>query len=417
MEVDRVLKNVINQSVRVKILRRFISELPFYLFDYFFIAISLIANLIKYKLPYKKDLVIVTGSDNYFATSLFQLLDNINLNLEIKAVVVYDLGMKKNQVQKLKDNYKNIDYRKFNFNDYPQFFEQRDEYGKLGAYAWKPAIIWEVISEYKCQVVWLDTGNLINQKFRYVRIILSNLGFFSPISAGKVTDYTHESTLKNLKFPEKFQNKRMLTGGFACFDWENESSRNLLYDWKNTSQIKSLIIPNGSNPNNHKWDQSLLTVFAYMSKQYLYLPKIKSVFGIKVNQNPGRYFYLVEGSVNSIASKVRNEWYKNYKTISTLTIRDSKIIWVTSLSQIGKVKLKMLKQKKVILTIFEDESKVFNLNSNNLKIKRRINYIDFFFTTNETVIKNLDDVHKKAFLLKSEDLENINTTLLKTFNL
>ena len=105
MEVDRVLKNVINQSVRVKILRRFISELPFYLFDYFFIAISLIANLIKYKLPYKKDLVIVTGSDNYFATSLFQLLDNINLNSEIKAVVVYDLGMKKNQVQKLKANY------------------------------------------------------------------------------------------------------------------------------------------------------------------------------------------------------------------------------------------------------------------------------------------------------------------------
>ena len=87
MEVDRVLKNVINQSVRVKILRRFISELPFYLFDYFFIAISLIANLIKYKLPYKKDLVIVTGSDNYFATSLFQLLDNINLNSDAKALI------------------------------------------------------------------------------------------------------------------------------------------------------------------------------------------------------------------------------------------------------------------------------------------------------------------------------------------
>ena len=48
----------------------------------------------------------------------------------------------------------------------------------MGAYAWKPAIIWEVLNEYKCQVVWLDTGNLINNKFKFVRIVLSNIGFF-----------------------------------------------------------------------------------------------------------------------------------------------------------------------------------------------------------------------------------------------
>ena len=51
----------------------------------------------------------------------------------------------------------------------------------MGAYAWKPSIIWEVLNEYKCQVVWLDTGNLINNKFKFVRIVLSNIGFFSPI--------------------------------------------------------------------------------------------------------------------------------------------------------------------------------------------------------------------------------------------
>lgn len=409
--------NKINQSVRLKILKRFLSELPFYVLDFFVIFTSSVANLIKHRSLYKKDLVIVTGSDSNFANSLFQLLDNISSQIHINDVIVYDLGMTHDQVQKLKAKYKEIKYRKFNFAEYPSFFEERDDYGKLGAYAWKPSIIWDVFNEYKCQVVWLDTGNLINNRFIFVRIVLSNLGFFSPISAGRVKNYTYISTLKYFDILKMDQQKRMLTGGFVCFDWENESSKELLYKWKESSLSKDLIIPEGSNPNNHKWDQSLLTILVYKSKQYLYLPKIKKVFGIKVNQNPGRYFYLLESSVASKASIIRDEWYKNFKTISTLTIRDSKIIWVTSLSQIGKVKVKMLKQKKVILTIFEDESKFFNLVSGNLKTKRRIKYIDFFFSTNENIIKNLNNAHKKAVLLKSEDLENIYKVLIKTFNL
>ena len=52
------------------------------------------------------------------------------------------------------------------------------------------------------------------------------------------------------------------------------------------SSKKELIIPHGSTPNNHKHDQSLLTLLTYSSKKYYYIPKIKKVFGIKVNQNP-----------------------------------------------------------------------------------------------------------------------------------
>ena len=408
--------NQISQSVRLKILKRFLYELPFYVLDYWIIVTSLVNNLIRYKSVYKKDLVFVTGSDSNFANSLFQLLDNINSQIQIKDVIVYDLGMTNDQVQNLKRNYREIKYRKFNFSEYPSFFKERDDYGKLGAYAWKPSIIWDVFNEYKCQVVWLDTGNLINNKFKYVRIVLSNLGFFSPISAGRVKDYTHNSTLKNLDILKKDEQKRMLTGGFACFDWESKSSKELLYEWKESSLSKGLIIPEGSNPNNHKWDQSLLTVLVYKSKQYLYLPKIKKIFGIKVNQNPGRYFYLVEGTASSKSSKIRENWYKENKTISTLTIRDSKIVWVTSLSNIGKVKLNILKQKKVIVSVFDDEN-LSNLEENALKFKNRFNYVDIFITTSLDIKLHLEKLGKEVFLLDSEKIDSIKEKLSDIFKL
>ncbi len=417
MEMDSLLINKIRNSVKIKILRKSISEFPYYIFDYLFIGISLLKNLVKYRESYKKNLVIVTASDKFFANSLFQLLDNLSLQDEIKLIIVYDLGMTSEQVSKLKDEYKNVTYRKFEFNEYPKFFKERDEYGKLGAYGWKPSIIWKLLNEFKCQIVWLDTGNLINKKFKLVRIVLSNIGFFSPISAGDIKTYTHPSTLNNLNFPEKYKKKRMLTGGFCCFDWENKESKELLLKWKNFALDKDIIVPEGSTPNNHKWDQSLLTLLVYKSKKYLYLPKIKKIFGIKVNQNPGRYFYLVEALPKSKASKLREEWYKKYKTISTLTIKDSEIIWVTSLNNIKKVKIKLLKNNKVIYSAFNDEDFEFIKNPNNLKVKRRMKFIDFYLTTENNYLEYLANKKKKVIFLESEDVNHIKSKLSNSFKL
>jgi len=407
----------LNNSVRFRILKKNIYELPYYIFDCLFIFLSITHNLAKYKKTFKKDLVLVTGSDEIFAESLFQLLENVNSQQDIKAIVVYDLGMNQQQVDKLKNNFQEIIYRKFEFDKYPSFFNERDEYGKLGAYAWKPAIIWDVINEFKCQVVWLDTGNLINYRFKYVRIVLSYIGFFSPISAGRVRDYTFPSTLKELNFPNKYLNKRMLTGGFSCFDWDNAQSRELLEKWQILSLNKNLILPIGSSPRNHKWDQSLLTVLLYKSGNFLYTPKIKKIFGIKVNQNPGRYFYLVQGLKGSKAEEIREEWYKQNKPISTLTIKDSKIIWITSVSNVKKVKIKLLKNNKVICSIFDDESAEFLKHKEKLSFKSKGKFIDTYMTTENNIFENLNKEGKEVLHLKSEDLNHIRKKLLNYFRI
>ena len=124
MDLGRLLISKIKNSTKIKILKKFIFESPYYLFDFLFITVSLLKNIFQYQKIYKKNLVIVTASDKFFANSLFQLLENLKLQDEIQEIIVYDLGMTPEQVNKLCSKFPDVIYERFKFNDYPAFFKE-----------------------------------------------------------------------------------------------------------------------------------------------------------------------------------------------------------------------------------------------------------------------------------------------------
>ena len=89
-----------------------------------------------------------------------------------------------------------------------------------------------------------------------------------------------------------------------------------------------MINPKNTNKSNSRQDQSLLTAVVYKDNYFGYLPKIKKIFGIRVNQNPNQDFFFSPMNIMSIQEKLYFDWYKHYKNISTKTINYSKIIWV-----------------------------------------------------------------------------------------
>ena len=115
---------------------------------------------------------------------------------------LYDLGMKSTQLKRLKENYSNVKVSKFDFSLYPNFISLRGEDRTLGGYAWKPNIINEVISQRGNLVLWMDSANLIDIRFKLILIVLTNKGFFSPISTGKLKNFTHPRTVKILNISE-----------------------------------------------------------------------------------------------------------------------------------------------------------------------------------------------------------------------
>ena len=89
-----------------------------------------------------------------------------------------------------------IKYKTFNFDSYPNFYrlEQKD----AGAYAWKPAIIYEEMLNESSLLIWMDAGNKVIKNLKSLKYAIILNGFFSPLGSGNVQRWTHESTLEKL---------------------------------------------------------------------------------------------------------------------------------------------------------------------------------------------------------------------------
>ncbi len=403
-------KKIIN-STKYKKFIKFIFEIPYYIGDISVIIVSLIKNLLTINKAFDKDIVIVTGSDSMFAETLFQLLANLESKKFHESLIVYDLGMNNEQIQYIKSEHPSVTIEEFKFESYPDFISKRDTHGTLGAYAWKPNIVYETLKKYKKKVIWLDSANLINWRFIFVLIVLTNKKFFSPISAGNISDYTFKDTIEEIDYPRNKLNKRNLTGGFNGFDWNDENSRKIAEMWRDLSNKEELILPKKSTKFNHRWDQSILTLLIYKYNFFGYLPKIKKIFGIKVNQNPRQDFFLLNSEENLFTSELYFEWYKNFKNISTKTIKYSKIIWMLDSKCILKIPKKYLKSRKVICNIFNTEDVLFLLENTSNK------YIDAYFIYDKNIKHNLQKqiiyLEENTSIKKySEILMNLNTKKL-----
>ena len=242
--------NKLENSIKLKKLFSLLRDIPFFFLDYFLIIFSFLKNLILNRELYKKNLVFVTGADNSFFESLVQLVDHFQNKFPNNTLIIYNLGINERKLSNLISSYPNIIVKQFNFHEYPTFYSKRDNFKKLGSYAWKSAIIYEVIKEYESQVIWMDTGNLVKGKLIFLRIVLSAFGFVSPFSVGSIKEWTHPSVLDVLSVKSNISKKRNLTGGLVGFDYSNENSMKLLKDWFTFSKDEQYIYPPNSNRSN-----------------------------------------------------------------------------------------------------------------------------------------------------------------------
>ena len=275
----------IQNSDKVKRFKKSTINFPKYVYDYGLILIGLFFNLLKYRQFYQKNITIVTGSDHIFFDSLIQLIENIKKYESSSNLIVYDLGMEIKQIETIKQKYPKIKLKPFEFSQYPEFVGIRDEHNKLGHYAWKSAIIRKEISANSGLVLWFDTGNLINKKLTYLKIALTAFGFYSPHSDGNISDWTHQGTIDFLLVKKNILKKSNLTGGLVGVNTSNKNVVKLIQNWEKYSLNQQCIAPEGSSRDNHRQDQSILSILRYQSEQKIFSPKMKLNFGIRVNQN------------------------------------------------------------------------------------------------------------------------------------
>jgi len=370
--------------------KKTINKLEYYWYyfqDFIFYLYSLLLTVNK-----RANVKIITASDYKFYDSLIQLIDSIIIHEPNTNIVVYDIGLMTSHIEELKKTNR-VELKTFDFEKYPKFLSERDKFGKLGAYAWKSAILNEVLEhENKDIVLWLDAGNILTSSLKRLKKVVLLNNFYSPLSAGNLIDWCHPKTLQFLNAPKYIFKKANLTGGLVAFNTASSFAKDLAKKWYKNSMIEDCIAPPDSDRNNHRQDQSVLSILFYLDSNINYSPKTKSFFSIKVNQNPGKKVYLLDSTEKT---EFKISWLMKQDDITTNTISYSDTIWVLNIEDLNKIQKKFLRSKKLIINIFSNEDLNYFLERKNNKIENS----NIFFLIFDLKISDL--LVNKNFLIKN----------------
>jgi len=232
-----------------------------------------------FKKNIKSKFTILTGSDSTHFNSLVNLLKTLEIYESESEIKIIDLGMSKEEINFIENNF-NFKISSFNFDNYPEFVNKRDEFEKLGSYAWKPISIYNEYSLYDKDVIWLDAGCLISKNLKLIKSIILKNGFYSPESSDDIQKWTHPKTLQALNVDSQLLKKRNFSGGIVGFAKKNYKSKALLRNWYENSLKHKIISPVGSSRLNHRQDQAILSVLVHQHNFSKLTPRGHRIFGI-----------------------------------------------------------------------------------------------------------------------------------------
>ena len=262
----------------IKILIVFSKRIYRLVIDFILIFFFGLSNLFRYKKLYDDNILFVSAAEKNYFSKLIVLIESFLSHSKCR-IIIYDIGLEKNQVEKLTKEYPNIEIRSFDFKKYPEFISQYFD-DKLGNYAWKPIIVNEVLIEFKSKVVWLDAGNLITSKIIFLKISLTALGLVVPVSSNRIVDWTHSKTIEHIGLNNKFLNSNNYASGLIGLDYNFSIAKQISSKWSDFSQIQECISPIGSSRENHRQDQAVLTLLLY---KYIFKSKFKKFFYPQTN--------------------------------------------------------------------------------------------------------------------------------------
>jgi hypothetical protein len=187
-------------------------------------------------------------------------------------VVVYDLGLKNEEVSQLAAMFPKLTIETFDFDKYPEHVSLKRYNGHNCSYAWKPIIIHEVCETYKGIVHWFDTRNLYNSLTRLI-LAIGKYGLYTPVAYHSINHLTHPATLRYMN-GYQYRNLPCRSSGVFGVNYDVEWCKKIVREWKELALVKECIVPEGSNRSNHRQDQSVLSILYY---KYLHKYKFKRI--------------------------------------------------------------------------------------------------------------------------------------------
>ena len=312
----------------------------------------LIKNFFNLKKIYRLSFCIVTASDADHFIYLKNFIKNFKkLNQKtFNKLIIYDLGLNGTQVEEL-EKFTFLELRKFPFSNYPTFFSTRlkEHRNKIGGFAWKPAIINILKSEGIERIMWFDSATELRGSLILFKLFIFEYGFSSFKSSGNIQEWSYPSVIKNLEIENSnnILNASNLMAGVIGYDF-NSYFANLLFDnWNKLCKDEELIFPKGSSSENHRHDQTLLSI-CYWKVSQNNIPNLNKIFGIKIQHWPNKILFFFDERY-----ELRNLLIEKFLFQSTNSDKRCKIIILFNSHSLSKIPWRLIFTKKVLLFTFK----------------------------------------------------------------
>tara|TARA_A100001011_G_C14313139_1_gene846640 strand:+ start:6 stop:2879 length:2874 start_codon:yes stop_codon:yes gene_type:complete len=283
-----------------------------------------------------KEYKLLTCANKDYFNALKQFINNVKeVNIDFDNFIVYDIGLtsdQENELYILQAEYRFYIY-KLDFSKYPEHVNLNLEQwnGLNNSYAFKPIIIYNVLQKINVPLIYLDCGcGFTMETIDKTLINISKNNFYISIANQKNTieslELNHPDTLKHFDI----KNTEIITASanFMGIDYNNDATKKIINEWYNYSMKQKIISPIGSNRNNHRQDQTVLSCILHNNK-YNYYSNINVPIAPWKNKGSNTYynkykpFSCFEKTTNKYESRIYTnsleeaiECYKNRKNIS-----------------------------------------------------------------------------------------------------
>ena len=236
--------------------------------------------------------VIVTAANNSYIKTVIDFIEKFFINCESINLIVYDIGLSKTNIiliEQLKNTY-NFEFKTLNYDLYPEHVNVNKYKGLFCSYAFKPVIIYNEAnnsSNINKNIIWMDSAN------RFDKTIINNIcnsvnknGFYSPISNDRGTiesiELNHPVTVKLLGLTELEHKTKLysISANLVGINYASECGNKILNEWYNYSLNKEIIMPKDSSRNNHRQDQTILSILIYLYEKNNNICFDKNNFGV-----------------------------------------------------------------------------------------------------------------------------------------
>ena len=190
---------------------------------------------------------------------------------------------------------------------------------------------------WKGVTFWIDGGSVIRDGISREVTSVRHNGVYTPVSSGSVGRWVHPAMMRFLKehgmiSREISPSEGMGCGGHLIVNYANKTVVNrFMIPYRQCAFTEKCITPRGSTMENHRQDQSFVSVMMHalnvnraMNKQYAFLPVIRQERGNIERLCQPILFNLLLNIQNTYAIHVTNAFYnttmhytaQNYKHVT-----------------------------------------------------------------------------------------------------